>query len=48
MKKIIIIAILLLMICLAACGVKEINETSTDTANVTSEQTSSTEATEEK
>ncbi len=48
MKKIVIIAVLLLIICLTACGVKDTNEISTYTANVTSKQTSSTDATEKK
>jgi len=48
MKNIVIIALLIVMICLAACGAKETNETSTDAASVTSNQTVPTDATEEK
>ena len=48
MKNIVIIALLIVMICLAACGEKETNETSTDAASVTSNQTVPTDATEEK
>ena len=46
MKNIVIIALLIVMICLAACGAKETNETSTDAASVTSNQTVPTDATE--
>ena len=48
MKNIVIIALLIVMICLAACGAKETNETSTGAASVTSNQTVPTDATEEK
>lgn len=48
MKNIVIVALLIVMICLAACGAKETNETSTDAASVTSNQTVPTDATEKK
>ena len=48
MKNIVIVALLIVMICLAACGAKETNETSTDAVSVTSNQTVPTDATEEK